>query len=71
MRDLVLPLAVMATTIIVALGLITFFRHLIKLRSELAPEVVFANPTAKVASNNEMPEFVRTTRTINRHDAAA
>ena len=40
MRDAILPWAIMAVTIIVALGLVNFFRHLLKLREKLAPELV-------------------------------
>ena len=40
MRDAILPWAIMAVTIIVALGLVTFFRHLLKLRERVAPELV-------------------------------
>jgi len=63
MRDLVLPLAVMATTIIVAMGLITFFRHLIKLRSKLAPEVVNAVSVSAETARGAEPAA--------RHDLAA
>ena len=63
MRDLVLPLAIMATTIIVALGLITFFRHLLKLRSECAPEVVNAVPAPTKTARSAEPAA--------RHDLAA
>ena len=53
MRDVILPWAVMAVTIIIALGLMTFFRRLLKLREEVAPEVVHprkdaAEPAAPV-----------------------
>jgi hypothetical protein len=53
----------MAVTIIVALGLMTFFRHLLKLRETQAPEVVHANKSPETV---EPPET-----TAVRHDLAA
>jgi hypothetical protein len=49
MRDAILPWAVMAVTVIVAVGLLTFFRHLLKLREQQAPELVHAGTTVTEA----------------------
>jgi hypothetical protein len=53
----------MAVTIIVALGLMTFFRHLLKLRETQAPEVVHAKEAAEKGEPAET--------TAVRHDLAA
>ena len=58
MRDAILPWAVMAVTIILAVGLMAFFRHLLKMREERAPEVVHTTAETPVA-HEEMPDFVR------------
>ena len=48
MRDAFVPWAVMAVTIIVAIGLVAFFRNLLEMREKLAPEVVHAKPAAEM-----------------------
>jgi hypothetical protein len=47
MRDLIVPLGVMAATILVALGLVVFIRSLLKMRDERAPEVVHTKAAAE------------------------
>ena len=64
MRDAILPWAVMAVTIIVAIGLMGFFRHLLKLREDLAPEVV--HPTAQAVADAEATKV-----TLARYNLAA
>jgi hypothetical protein len=56
MRDAILPWAVMAFTILVAVGLMVFFRKLLKMREELAPEVVYPR---EPEFHEEMSDFVR------------
>ena len=53
MHQLVLPFAVMAATIFVLVGLLVVFRKFLKLRQELAPEVVNAKPTLTGAAKRD------------------
>jgi hypothetical protein len=56
MFELSLPLAIMAITTTVALGLVGFSRHLLKMRDRLAPEVVHPKSAAlETAVEDEEP----------------
>lgn len=68
MHDAILPWAVMGVTIIVAMGLMAFFRKLLKMREALAPEVVHPR-SEKPEAHEEMPEFVRPTPPTHSHAA--
>lgn len=55
MHQLVLPFAVMAVTIFVLSGLLVVFRKFLKLRQELAPEVVNPMPARTAPKRDATP----------------